>query len=308
MNDPIPGTGSTYLDIKEDVESALESNQPVLAMETTIVSHGMPYPRNLEVARKGIELARERRVVPAPIAILGGRIKIGLSDDEIEHLATSENIEKVSRRDLSRCVTGSLDGATTVSATMYCARLSGISVFATGGIGGVHHGATRSFDISSDLIEIGRTPVLVVSAGAKAILDLPATMEYLETQGVPVIGYGTDEFPAFYSRESGVSVPIRLDSPAEIAELYHAQRKLGLEQGILVANPIDAEDEIPSDVVRAYIDTALTECTERGISGSEVTPFLLSRVAELSSGATLEANISLYNNNIGLACDIARRL
>ena len=299
---------SPFIHVSEEVAAALAANEPVVALETTIISHGMPYPRNLEVARNGMELLRSNRVIPAAIAIIGGRIVIGATDAELEHLAISKHVRKISRRDIATAVADGADGATTVAATMILARLAGIDVFATGGIGGVHRGASVSFDVSADLREFTRTPIIVVSAGAKAILDLPATLEYLETLGVPVLGYQTDEFPAFYSRESGFPVPIRVDDPESIARNFRIQQSLGLEQGIIVANPIDPVDEIPKDIIERHIETALREMNELYIRGKEVTPFLLSKIVELTDGAALEANIALFYNNLRLAGKIVTAL
>jgi pseudouridine-5'-phosphate glycosidase len=293
------------LDVAPEVAAALAAGAPVVALESTIVAHGMAYPRNLETARAVEAIVRGAGAVPATIAVLGGRIKIGLSADELERLATGGEILKLSTHDLPFAVALQRDGATTVAATMRMAALAGIAVFATGGIGGVHRGAAASFDISADITELGRTPVAVVSAGAKAILDLPATLEALETAGVPVIGVGTDEFPAFYSRASGLPVPLRLDSAREIALFLAAKRRLGLPGGALIANPIPAGDEIPAAEVGTFIDRALAEAAAQGIAGKPVTPFLLARIAALSAGRSLEANIALVKHNARLAGEIA---
>jgi pseudouridylate synthase len=297
-----------FVHVSGEVVEALSSNRPVVALETTIISHGMPYPRNLEVARNGMELLRSAGVTPAAIAIIGGRIVVGATDAELEHLAISKYVRKISRRDIATAVADGADGATTVAATMILARLAGIEVFATGGIGGVHRGASVSFDVSADLREFTRTPIIVVSAGAKAILDLSATLEYLETLGVPVLGYQTDEFPAFYSRESGLPVPIRVDNPESVARNFRIQQSLGLEQGIIVANPIDRVDEIPKDIIERHIETALREMNELHIRGKEVTPFLLSKIVELTDGAALEANVALFYSNLRLAGKIVTAL
>lgn len=289
----------------DEVRSALESGEPVVALESTIISHGMPYPTNVEVAMEGMAIIRSLGVVPAPIVIKNRRIRIGLDPKEIEHFGTAENIVKVSRRDIAATLQSGADGATTVAATMYASFMAGIDVFATGGIGGVHRGAGESFDVSADLRELGRTPLIVVSAGAKAILDLPATLEVLETEGVPVVGFLTDEFPAFYSGSSGLPVPIRADSAAEIVGIYKRQIALGLSQALLVVNPIPIECEIPLAQLNDYVDRAISELDELRITGKAVTPFLLSRITELSGGASLEANIELFKSNVRLASQIA---
>ncbi len=265
----------------------------------------MPYPRNRETAERAEAIARESGAVPATVAVMDGRIAVGLRPEDLERLSTERGVLKVSRRDLSWALAARRTGATTVSATMFAAFRSGIDVFATGGIGGVHRGASNSFDISADLTELASTSVCVVSAGAKAILDIPKTLEMLETLGVPVVCFGTSEFPAFYSRSSGQPAPLRADTPEEIAIMLSAQRSLGLPQGILVALPVPAEQEIPRAKMDAWIFQAAAEVAERGISGKGVTPFLLSRIVELSGGVSLEANVSLFYNNVRLACRIA---
>ncbi len=296
---------SPKIDIALDVAEALNDGVPVVALESTIITHGMPYPANVETARAVEEVIRKRGAVPATIVIVGGRIKIGLSDEEIERLGTAKNVLKLSRADLPFAIAQSRDGSTTVAATMICAALAGISVFATGGIGGVHRGVENSMDISADLDELGRTPVAVVCAGAKALLDLPRTLEYLETRGVPVVGYGVDEFPAFWSRTSGLKAPLRLDTPEAIAGLIRAKRDLGLDGGVLIANPVPAEDEIPSDEIAAHIETAVRDAARHGITAKGVTPFILSRMVELTAGRSLATNIALIRNNAALAADIA---
>ncbi len=298
----------THIAVRNEIRDAIEGGSPVVALESTIISHGMPYPTNLEVAREAEERVRAAGGVPATIAVLDGSVRVGLSAREIERLATEQGLLKISRRDLAWAVSGGLSGATTVCATMLIAHLAGVSVFATGGIGGVHRGVEYTGDISADLEELARTPIVVVSAGAKAILDLSKTLEYLETRGVPVIGYGTGEMPAFYSRSSGVSLDLRADTPDEIAGTYRVGRQLGLTSGVLVANPIPQEHEIPFSVMESYIDTAVSEMERRHIRGKEVTPFLLAKIAELSGGDSLEANIHLLQNNIDLACRIANCL
>lgn len=293
------------LRISAEVREALESRRPVVAFESTIISHGMPYPRNRDTAMTAEAIARASGAVPATVAVLDGRITVGLQESELERLATESGVLKVSRRDLAWALAAGRTGATTVSATMFAAFRSGIDVFATGGIGGVHRGASDTFDISADLTELASTSVCVVSAGAKAILDIPKTLEMLETLGVPVVGFGTPDFPAFYSRSSGLPAPLRVDAAEEVAAMLGAQRSLGLPQGILVALPVPAGQEIPRDTVDAWIVRATEELADQGISGRAVTPFLLSRIVELSGGASLETNVNLYHNNVRLACRIA---
>ncbi len=293
------------LDIAPEVREALAAGRPVVALESTIITHGMPAPRNLGTARQVEAAVRAGGAVPATIALMDGKIRVGLAVGELERLAAAEDVAKVSRADLPAVLAAGATGATTVAATMICAELAGIRVFATGGIGGVHRGAAESFDVSADLQELARTPVAVVCAGAKAILDLPKTLEVLETLGVPVIGYGCDGLPAFYSRDCGLPVPLRCDSAAEIAGVMAAKWGLGLGGGLVVANPIPAEQEIPAAEVAAWIDAALAEAERQGIRGKEVTPFLLARLEALSGGASLEANVALVLNNARLAAAIA---
>ena len=295
-----------YLDISPEVAEALNSGKPVVALESTIISHGMPYPRNVETAMLVEQTIRENGAVPATIAIIGGRLKAGLSKDEIEYLGKSgRNVAKTSRRDIAALVARKADGATTVTTTMMIAHMAGISIFATGGIGGVHRGAEVTMDISADLEELGNTPVMVVCAGAKSILDLGLTLEYLETKGVPVIGYGTDELPAFYTRHSGFGVDYRADSPEELAAMFKAQRDLGLKGGMLVTNPIPEEYSMDKAVIDAAIDQAIKEASEKGIKGKETTPFLLAKVVELTGGDSLDSNIALVLNNARLAAKTA---
>lgn len=295
-----------YLDISPEVAEALNSGKPVVALESTIISHGMPYPRNVETALLVEQTIRENGAVPATIAIIGGRLKAGLSKDEIEYLGKSgRNVAKTSRRDIAALVARKADGATTVTTTMMIAHMAGISIFATGGIGGVHRGAEVTMDISADLEELGNTPVMVVCAGAKSILDLGLTLEYLETKGVPVIGYGTDELPAFYTRHSGFGVDYRADSPEELAAMFKAQRDLGLKGGMLVTNPIPEEYSMDKAVIDAAIDQAIKEASEKGIKGKETTPFLLAKVVELTGGNSLDSNIALVMNNARLAAKTA---
>ena len=295
-----------YLDISPEVAEALNSGKPVVALESTIIAHGMPYPRNVETALLVEQTIRENGAVPATIAIIGGRLKAGLSKDEIEYLGKSgRNVAKTSRRDIAALVARKADGATTVTTTMMIAHMAGISIFATGGIGGVHRGAEVTMDISADLEELGNTPVMVVCAGAKSILDLGLTLEYLETKGVPVIGYGTDELPAFYTRHSGFGVDYRADSPEELAAMFKAQRDLGLKGGMLVTNPIPEEYSMDKAVIDAAIDQAIKEASEKGIKGKETTPFLLAKVVELTGGNSLDSNIALVMNNARLAAKTA---
>ena len=291
-----------YLDIAPEVAQALAEGKPVVALESTIISHGMPYPQNVETALKVEEVIRENGAVPATIAIIGGRLKAGLSKEEIDHLGKAGHaVTKASRRDMPAIVARGIDGATTVTTTMIIAHMAGIKVFATGGIGGVHRGAETTMDISADLEELGQTPVMVVCAGAKSILDLGLTLEYLETKGVPVMGFGTDELPAFYTRKSGFGVDYRVDTPEELAAMFKAQRELGFKNGRLVTNPIPEEYAMPKEVIDAAIDQALRESVEQGIKGKETTPFLLARVSELTGGDSLDSNIQLVFNNAKVA-------
>jgi pseudouridine-5'-phosphate glycosidase len=293
------------LRISAEVRDALESRRPVVAFESTIISHGMPYPRNRDTAMAAEAIARASGAVPATVAVLDGRIAVGLEKGDLERLATETGVLKVSRRDLAWALAAGRTGATTVSATMFAAFRAGIDVFATGGIGGVHRGASDSFDISADLTELASTSVCVVSAGAKAILDIPKTLELLETLGVPVVSFGTPDFPAFYSRSSGLPAPLRVDTPEEVAAMLGVQRSLGLSQGILVALPVPAGQEIPRETMDAWISEATENLAEKGITGKAVTPFLLARIVELSGGASLETNVNLFHNNVRLACRIA---
>ncbi len=288
-----------------EVADALDAGRPVVALESTIIAHGMPYPRNLETARAVAAAVRAHGAVPATIAVLDGRIRVGLDDAALERLATAPDIAKLSRRDLPVVLARGGDGATTVAATMICAHLAGIAVFVTGGIGGVHRGAERSLDISADLDELARTPVAVVCAGAKAILDLPKTLEYLETAGVPVIGYGTDEFPAFYCRSSGLAVGHRCDTPAEVAAVLRAQAALVYPGGAVIANPIPPSAALPEAEVEAAIGRALAEAEARQVHGKDVTPFLLDRLAAITDGRSLDANVALVEANARLGAAIA---
>jgi pseudouridine-5'-phosphate glycosidase len=293
------------LKFSPEVQAAREAGGAVVALESTIITHGMPYPQNVEAARRVEAEVRAAGAVPATIAVLGGQLHIGLADLELEELSRARDVLKLSRADLAVALTTGRTGATTVAATMIGARLAGIEIFATGGIGGVHRGAERSFDVSADLRELSETPVSVVSAGAKAILDLPKTLEVLETLGVPVIAVGQDEFPAFWSRSSGLRAPLRLDTAAEIAAAHVKRGELGLPGGQLVANPIPAAAEIPRDIILPFIEQALAEADRQHIAAKAVTPFLLQRIFELTGGRSLEANIALVRNNARLAAGIA---
>lgn len=284
--------------------------QPLLALESTVIAHGLPYPQNLETAHVLESIAREHGAEPRTIAVIGGVIKIGLSDDELEHLAQAKNVMKLSRRDIAVAIAQKRDGATTVSATMWLAHRAGIRVFSTGGIGGVHRaiGQQQTWDVSADLLELAQTPVAVVCAGAKAILDLPATLEFLETHGVPVLGYQTDELPAFYSRSSGLRVPVRIDSVEEAARVIQTHWKLGFTSGVLITVPIPSEFETPRQVIEPYIEQAMHEAEAQKITGNAVTPFLLKRLAELTHGSSVETNMALLKNNVRVGAEIARAL
>ena len=298
-----------YLDIHPEVAEALANGRPVVALESTIISHGMPYPQNVQTALAVEEVVRQTGAVPATIAILGGRLKAGLTREEIEYLGQQgQQVTKTSRRDLAVLVAKGMDGATTVATTMMIAHMAGIRVFATGGIGGVHRGAETTMDISADLQELARTDVAVVCAGAKAILDLKLTLEYLETHGVPVLGYQTQELPAFYTRTSGLSVDYRVDTPEELAAVLKVRKDLGLAGGVLVTNPIPEAWSMDPALINAAIDRAIAEAEDQGITGKAVTPFLLARVKEITGGDSLEANIALVKNNAALAARIAAAL
>ena len=296
-----------FLEMSSEVKNALKNSQPVVALESTIISHGMPYPTNFETALELEKEVRDNGAVPATIAVIGGKVKIGLNESEIEYLAKAKKIMKLSRMDLPYAVSKKLDGATTVAATMICANFGGVKVFATGGVGGVHRGVNETFDISADLVELSKTPILVVSAGVKSILDIPKTLEILETLGVTVVGYKTQDFPSFYSTKSGSRLQMHVDSPYEAAELYKTKKKMGMGGGILVANPISKEHEIPNDVVNNAIEQALKEAKIKKIIGKEVTPFLLSKIVELVPQA-LEANVHLALSNAALAAKIAKKI
>ena len=295
-----------YLDVNPEVAAAVAEGRPVVALESTIISHGMPYPQNVETALNVERIIRENGAVPATIAIIGGRLKAGLTPEEIEYFGKKgQAIHKASRRDLAVLCARGEDGATTVTTTMIIAHMAGIRIFATGGIGGVHRGAETTMDISADLEELSQTPVMVVCAGAKSILDLGLTLEYLETKGVPVIGYGTEELPAFYTRKSGFKVDYRIDTPQELAKVFKTQHDLGMKGGMLVTNPIPEEYAMPLETINAAITQALNECNEQGIHGKETTPFLLARVAELTGGDSLASNIRLVYNNAKIAAQTA---
>lgn len=288
-----------------EVKDALDNGKAIVALESTIITHGMPYPENIETALSVEKIIRDKGAVPATIAILDGIIHVGLTEQQITALAQRDDILKLSRADLAFALATGKSGSTTVAATMICSALAGISVFATGGIGGVHRGAEESFDISADLEELAKTKVIVVSAGVKALLDIPKTLEVLETLGVPVIGYQTDEFPAFWSRESGLDCPLRLDSPEDIARFQSMRDMLGIEGGMIVANPVPEADEIPRNEMETDIYEAIAEASRRSVSGKEVTPFVLSRIKELTDGDSLVTNIALVKNNADLAARIA---
>jgi pseudouridine-5'-phosphate glycosidase len=291
-----------------EVAAARASGAAIVALESTIITHGMPFPQNVETARQVEAMVRAHGAVPATIAVMGGHIHIGLTDAELDSLGQAHDAMKLSRADLAACLALGRMGATTVAATMICAQLAGIAVFATGGIGGVHRGAETSFDISADLTELAATAVTVVATGAKAILDLPKTLEVLETYGVPVIAYGQDDFPAFWSRSSGLKAPLRMDTAAQIAAAHKMRAALGLPGGQLVANPIPLQDEIPLTEIMPVIEIALAEASAQGILAKDVTPFLLQRIFELTEGRSLTSNIALILNNARLGAEIAREI
>ena len=293
------------LDITAEVQAALANNKPIVALESTIITHGMPWPQNYEMANRVEDMVRSNGATPATIAVIEGRIKIGLDQSALKILAQTQGVRKLSRADLAICLVDRKTGTTTVAATMILAHLAGIKVFATGGIGGVHRGAEHSFDISADLQELAQTPVIVIAAGAKAILDIPKTLEVLETLGVPVIAYGQNELPAFWSRTSGLNAPLRMDNPAQIAQAQKMRTAMGLPGGQLVANPIPADAEILQGEIEPIIDQALKESEAQGVSAKAVTPFLLQRIFELTNGRSLDSNITLVLNNAQLAAEIA---
>lgn len=295
-----------YLDVNPEVQAAIDAGKPVVALESTIISHGMPYPQNVETALKVEQIIRDNGAIPATIAILKGRLKVGMTAEEIEYLGKAgQDVIKTSRRDIPFIVAKQGDGATTVASTMILAAMAGVKVFATGGIGGVHRGAQQTFDISADLLELANTDVTVVCAGAKSILDIGLTLEYLETNGVPVVGYQTDTLPAFYTRESEFGVDYRLDTPAQIATAMKAKWDMGLKGGVIVANPIPEEFAMDSAEITQVIADAVAEMDEKGISGKQSTPFLLAKVAEKTAGNSLNSNIQLVFNNAKLAAEIA---
>ncbi len=298
-----------YIDMTPEVKEALETGKPVVALESTIISHGMPYPKNVQTAMAVENVIRDNGAVPATIAIIKGRLKVGLTPDELEYFGKKGMaINKTSRRDIPMIVAKGEDGATTVAATMIIASMAGIQIFATGGIGGVHRGAETTMDISADLDEFVKTPVMVICAGAKAILDLNLTMEYLETKGIPVYCYQTDELPAFYTRHSGIKAPFRADSPEELASIWNTKRELGIEGGFIVANPIPEQYSMDPVRINAAIDEAIAEMNKLGIHGKETTPYLLDKVQKLTGGDSLESNIKLVLNNAALAAKIAKNL
>lgn len=297
-----------YLELSPEVEKALKEGRPVVALESTIISHGMPYPANVETARKVEQIVREGGAVPATIAILNGKLKAGLSDEEIEYLGQATDVIKASRRDIPYIVAQGRNGGTTVGATMIISALAGIKVFATGGIGGVHRGAQQTMDISADLEELGKTDVVVVCAGAKAILDLGLTLEYLETRGVPVLGFQTEMLPAFWTRTSEFKVDYRVETAREIADVASTKWNLDLRGGVLVANPIPEEYSMDADFINNAIADALKDAEVQGIKGKETTPFLLSRIKDITEGKSLDSNIQLVYNNVRVATDIAVEL
>ena len=303
-----PDSARPFVDILPPVAEALGAGRPVVALESTIITHGMPYPQNSVMAADVEKIIADEGATPATIAVIGGRIKIGLSDGERESLAMTSGAMKLSRADLAFAVAEGRTGGTTVAATMIAAHMAGIKMFATGGIGGVHKGAEESFDISADLDELARTPVIVVSAGAKAILDIEKTLEVLETRGVPVVAVGSDVMPAFWSRQSPYRAPLRVDDPQAIARLFSTRRALGLEGGMLVANPVPESDEIPAETMASYIAAAHRAAEKQKVVGKAVTPFLLGKLLELTDGASLKTNIALVENNARLAARIARAL
>ena len=302
------GSEEKYFEFKEEVRKALKDGRPVVALESTLISHGFPYPENLKVAGEMEEIIRGCGVMPATIAIIKGKMKVGLTRSEMEFMATSEDILKASKRDLAVIIAKGLNGATTVAATMIVAERAGIKVFATGGIGGVHRGAEKTFDISADLQELARTPVAVVCSGAKSILDLPLTKEYLETMGVPVIGFGSKELPAFYCRESGLKVDYVVNNEVEAAKIIRAMQDLGLGGGIIIANPIPEEYALSMEYMNEMIEEAIGSAEKEGIKGKKLTPYLLNKIKELTGGKSLKANIELVKNNARVAAKIACEL
>lgn len=297
-----------YVEYSDEVKKAMEEGKPVVALESTIISHGMPYPQNIETAKACEEIIRENGAVPATTAIIGGKIKIGLSEEELEFMATSKDIIKASRRDFAYIVSRGLNGATTVASTIIASRLAGIKIFVTGGLGGVHRHAETTFDISRDLEELASNDIMIVCAGCKSILDIGLTLEYLETKGVPVFGYQTDHMPAFFTRKSEFKVDYNIKTPQEAAEAANTQWNLGLTGGILLTNPIPEADSMDEDKINKAIEAALVEAEEKGIHGKETTPFLLSKVLEVTEGKSLEANIALVKNSARLGAEVAKYL
>lgn len=293
--------------VSDEVLNALENGKPVVALESTIIAQGMPYPKNVETALEVEEEVRENGAVPATIAVIKGNIVVGMDKEQIEYIGKAKNVMKLSTREIPYCIAFKKDGATTVSATSYIAALAGIEVFATGGIGGVHRGVEKTMDISRDMEELATTDIIVVTAGAKSILDLPKTLEYLETKGVLVVGFGTDEFPAFYTRKTGLNIP-SVNNAEEVATIYNKKVSIGINSAVVVANPIPEAFEIPKEIADQWINKALEESKEKGVTGKKVTPFLLSRIAELSNGKALKANIALVKNNARVAAEIAKAL
>ena len=295
-----------YITYSDEVKNAIDNNLPIVALESTIISHGMPYPKNLETAKQCEEVIRNNGCVPATIAILNGKLKVGLNSDELEYLAKANDVIKASRRDVPYIVANSLNGATTVSGTMFVAELAGIKVFATGGLGGVHRDLYEAFDVSNDIESLDKSNVMVVCAGVKSILDIPNTLEFLETKGVPVLGYKTSVMPAFYTKESDYKVNYKVESPLEVAKIMHAKWELGLNGGVLLANPIKDEDSYDKEEIDKAINTALAEAKEKNIVGKEITPFLLGKIKDITGGASLEANIKLVLNNCDVAAKVAK--
>ncbi|HET9173424.1 MAG TPA: pseudouridine-5'-phosphate glycosidase [Actinospica sp.] len=300
-----PDTPHHALTLTDEVRGALAEGRPVVALESTIISHGMPYPQNVAMATEVEQIIRDHGAIPATIAVLGGRPRVGLTPEDLELLATDPDVTKVSLRDLPYVIARGEHGATTVAATMRLAALAGIRTFVTGGLGGVHRGAQQSFDVSADLTELAQTDVAVISAGVKSILDIGLTLETMETLGVPVIGYGTDEFPAFFSRHSGFASPMRSDSPAELAAIMRTKWDLGIRGGLNIANPIPEADEVPAERIDSIIEQALADMDAKGVKGKEATPFLLGRIVEITGGESLRANIALVKNNARLGAAIA---
>ncbi len=299
-------TSDKFIHIKPEIESALSANTPVVALESTVIAHGLPRPQNLQTAQRLEQIVRAEGAMPATVAVLDGKLCAGLDRNQIELIATSDDIRKLSMRDLAIAVAQGWNGATTVASTMWIAHRAGIEVFATGGIGGVHRGVLP--DVSADLPELARTPMIVVCSGAKIVLDLPATREWLETYGINVVGYGCDEMPAFYSRQSGLPIDVRCDSPEEVTRLFKTQHELGIESALLVTVPVPAATEVPEEALKKILDQSLSDAEKSNVSGRDVTPFLLARMAQLSEGATLRANIALLENNARVAAQIASAL